>query len=104
MGETASLVLPVRLRGATGWMAATSAGRVTLSRQIGLRGPSDSHGPRLHDMRQNAESRKMPSDAAWALILARFHHRALGILRCLLLTSLERGRRGIEHKRAFSNS
>ncbi len=23
----------------------------TLSRQIGLRGPSDSHGPRLHDMR-----------------------------------------------------
>jgi len=36
----------------------------TLSRQIGLRGASDSHGPRLHDMRQNAESRKMPSDAA----------------------------------------
>jgi integrase/recombinase XerD len=35
-----------------------------LSWQIGLRGPSDSHGPRLHDMRQNAESRKMPSDAA----------------------------------------
>ena len=34
-----------------------------LSRQIGLRGPSDSHGPRLHDFRQNAESRKMPSDA-----------------------------------------
>jgi integrase/recombinase XerD len=35
-----------------------------LSRQIGLRGRTDSHGPRLHDMRQNAESRKMPSDAA----------------------------------------
>ena len=35
-----------------------------LSRQIGLRGPSDSRGPRLHDMRQNAESRKMPSDTA----------------------------------------
>jgi integrase/recombinase XerD len=35
-----------------------------LSRQIGIRGTSDSHGPRLHDMRQNAESRKMPSDAA----------------------------------------
>jgi integrase/recombinase XerD len=35
-----------------------------LSRQIGLRGPSDCHGPRLHDLRQNAESRKMPSDAA----------------------------------------
>ena len=35
-----------------------------LSRQIGIRGISDSRGPRLHDMRQNAESRKMPSDAA----------------------------------------
>ena len=34
-----------------------------LSRQIGIRGISDSRGPRLHDMRQNAESRKMPSDA-----------------------------------------
>ena len=33
-----------------------------LSRQIGLRGPSDKRGPRLHDMRQNAESRKMPSN------------------------------------------
>ncbi|MGB9434045.1 MAG: tyrosine-type recombinase/integrase [Candidatus Acidiferrum sp.] len=32
-----------------------------LSRQIGLRGPSDSHGPRLHDMRQHAESRIMPN-------------------------------------------
>jgi integrase/recombinase XerD len=34
----------------------------SLSRQIGLRGPSDSHGPRLHDFRQNAESRKMPHE------------------------------------------
>ena len=34
-----------------------------LSRQIGLRGPSDNRGPRLHAMRQNAESRKMPSDS-----------------------------------------
>ena len=33
-----------------------------LSRQIGLRGTSDSSGPRLHDMRQNAESRKMPNE------------------------------------------
>jgi integrase/recombinase XerD len=35
----------------------------TVSRRIGLRGPSDRQGPRLHDLRQNAESRKMPSDA-----------------------------------------
>jgi integrase/recombinase XerD len=35
---------------------------------------------RLHDLRQNAESRKMPSDAAWTLILARFRHLSLGIL------------------------
>jgi integrase len=32
-----------------------------LSRHIGLRGPSDSHGPRLHDFRQNAEPRKVPN-------------------------------------------
>jgi len=32
-----------------------------LSRQISLRGPSNSHGPRLHDMRQHAESRIMPN-------------------------------------------
>ena len=32
-----------------------------LSRQIGLRGPSDSHGPRLHDMRQYADSPIMPT-------------------------------------------
>ena len=31
-----------------------------LSRQIGLRGLSDSHGPRLHDMRHNSESRIIP--------------------------------------------
>ena len=36
-----------------------------LSRQIGLRGPSDSHGPRLHDMRQHADSRIMPDPANW---------------------------------------
>jgi integrase/recombinase XerD len=35
---------------------------VTLSRQIGLRGPADSHGPRLHDFRHYAESRIMPSN------------------------------------------
>lgn len=33
-----------------------------LSRQIGLRGPEDHKGPRLHDLRQNAESGKMPHD------------------------------------------
>jgi hypothetical protein len=33
--------------------------------------------------------------------LASFQHRALGILRCPLLTPLERGRRGTEHKRLF---
>src|SRR5882762_11581719 len=32
-----------------------------LSRQIGLRGPCDSHGPRLHDLRQHAESWIMPN-------------------------------------------
>ena len=35
-----------------------------LSREIGLRRPGDLSGPRIHDFRQNAESRKMPSDAA----------------------------------------
>lgn len=34
-----------------------------LSRQIGLRGTSDRRGPRLHDLRQNADSGKMPSRA-----------------------------------------
>ena len=34
-----------------GWMAPRSGARFILSRQIGLRGPSDSHGPRLHDFR-----------------------------------------------------
>ena len=34
------------------WTAPRSGARFTaLSRQIGLRGPSDSHGPRLHDFR-----------------------------------------------------
>ena len=32
-----------------------------LSRQTGLRWIGDCNGPRLHDFRQNAESRKMPS-------------------------------------------
>ena len=32
-----------------------------LSRQIGLRGSSDSHGPRLHDMRHNSGTRIIPS-------------------------------------------
>ena len=31
-----------------------------LSRQIGLRRPSDHHGPRIHDLRQHAGSRVMP--------------------------------------------
>jgi integrase/recombinase XerD len=34
-----------------------------LSRKIGLRSASAHRGPRLHDFRQNAEPRKMPSDA-----------------------------------------
>jgi integrase/recombinase XerD len=33
----------------------------SLSRQIGLRGASDSRGPRLHDMRHNSEPRIIPS-------------------------------------------
>jgi integrase len=53
----------------SGWGNRLDGGEIrrtfyALSRQIGLRGPSDCHGPRLHDLRQNAESRKMPSDAA----------------------------------------
>jgi integrase len=35
-----------------------------VSREIGLRRYGDRTGPRVHDLRQNAESRKMPSDAA----------------------------------------
>lgn len=34
-----------------------------LSRQVGLRGPHASHGPRLHDFRQHAGSRVMPGRA-----------------------------------------
>jgi integrase len=34
----------------------------TLSRQIGLRGPSDSHGPRLHDMRHRFATKTL---VAW---------------------------------------
>jgi len=41
-----------------------------LSRQIGLRGHADSHGPRLHDMRHNSESRIIPS---WLLAPVRSH-------------------------------
>jgi integrase len=33
----------------------------TLSRQIGLRGPSDRHGPRLHDLRHSSGTRIIPS-------------------------------------------
>jgi site-specific recombinase XerD len=32
-----------------------------LSRQLGLRGPADRHGPRLHDLRQHAGSGIMPN-------------------------------------------
>jgi hypothetical protein len=32
-----------------------------LSRQIGLRGPSASHGPRLHDFRHNSGNRIIPA-------------------------------------------
>jgi integrase/recombinase XerD len=37
-----------------------------LSRQIGLRRPSDSHGPRLHDFRHRADSPIMPTCLAGA--------------------------------------
>ena len=36
----------------------------SLSRQVGLRGQDDSHGPRLHDFRHNSESRIIPSSAS----------------------------------------
>jgi integrase/recombinase XerD len=35
-----------------------------LSREIGIRGISDSHGPRLHDMRHNSGRRIIPPTAA----------------------------------------
>jgi len=35
-----------------------------LMRTIGVRGEPSQPGPRIHDLRQNAECRKMPSDAA----------------------------------------
>ena len=41
-----------------------------LSRQIGLRGISDSQGPRLHDMRQYAEARKMPNEGVCRVFAA----------------------------------
>lgn len=46
----------------TEWMARYTFAR--LSQQLGLRSIAKSHGrgPRLHDMRQNAESGKMPND------------------------------------------
>ena len=34
---------------------------IKISRQIGLRQPSDRHGPRLHDLRHHSESRIIPS-------------------------------------------
>jgi integrase/recombinase XerD len=42
----------------------TNAGKIfqDLSRQIGIRNHGVSHGPRLHDFRQNAEARKMPNE------------------------------------------
>ena len=41
-----------------------------LSRQIGLRGPSDHTGPRIHDFRQNAEARKMPNEGVCTVFAA----------------------------------
>jgi len=48
-----------------------------LSRQIGLRGPSDRRGPRLHDMRQHADS----SDVAFPIVPsgAEFQGSTLGL-------------------------
>lgn len=39
-----------------------------LSRQSGLRGHADRHGPRIHDLRQHAGSRLMPG-SAWGVAL-----------------------------------
>ena len=70
-----------------------------LSRQIGLRGTSDSRGPRLHDMRQNAEARKMPNrnlktyrkDIGRQAFGDVFRISRLGIIfRCLAATSIGR--------------
>ena len=43
---------------------------VQLSRQIGLRGPNDSHGPRLHDFRHYADSRIMPTRGTGPMLAA----------------------------------
>ena len=51
-----------------------------LSRQIGLRGALDSHGPRLHDFRQNAESEKMPNEVVRTPIFLWVACRGLGII------------------------
>jgi site-specific recombinase XerD len=50
-------------RGTRPSQAAVEDTFVKLSCQIGLRRDGDSRGPRIHDLRQNAECRKMPSDA-----------------------------------------
>jgi hypothetical protein len=57
-----------------------------LCRQIGLRGATDRHGPRLHDMRQHAGSLIMPgSRKARAFRAAghQFHACRFGIIRVL---------------------
>jgi len=53
LGPPGGLLLSVRFpTGVISWITARSTERsITLSRQIGLRGPSDSHGPRIHDLR-----------------------------------------------------
>jgi integrase len=42
-----------------------------LSRQVGLRGPTDSRGPRLHDFRHNSGTRIIPSAASTGAALRR---------------------------------
>ena len=52
-----------------------------LSRQIGLRGPSDSRGPRLHDMRHNSERRIIPSDGSGGRRTRMISGQLIGIIR-----------------------
>jgi hypothetical protein len=69
------------------------------SRRIWLRGARDSHGPRLHDMRQNTELGKMPNDSVSTKGFA--HLLIVGpALFYTFSSTLEAGRRH-EHNRGF---
>lgn len=59
---------------------------VQLSREVGVRGPSDSHGPRLHDFRHRFAIQT----------LARWYHETENVERMLPILSMFLGHAGIE--------